>query len=596
MAAAGRTLSDPRLSPDGTTVALVASGAGGSALVLVPADGGPEVVLSADPRPARGPGSLDWLPDGSGLVHVGADGGLWVQPAGGGAPTALPRTGGAAAPAVDPHGTRVAYVVDGRHVAVAPLDPSAGWPERWSAAPDFAADPAWSPGGELAWHEWDVPAMAWDDSRVVVAAGPGGPAEVPTPHPGAVAQPRWSPDGRLGLLCDGAGWLVAWATAAGEPTGAPAPLVDDDAEHGGPTWGPGARTWTWCGPDLVALTRNVGGFGELCLLRPGGPIEVVDRGVFSGLSHAAGRLAALRSGARTPDQVVVYDLRAPDVRRSRRSVARGPVAGVEAGAVEPELVHWEGAEVGGVGREVHGRLSRSPAATGAPGPLLVRVHGGPTGQHQVTWNARSAFLLARGWSVLEVDPRGSTGWGRAYAQALTGRWGRLDVDDVVAGIRAAGERGWGDPARTAIMGGSSAGLVALSVLAHHPGLCAAGIDLYGVVDLFELDETTHRFEAHYNPRLLGALPAAAAEWRDRSPITHAAAIEDPLLVLYGGADQVVVPAQSERLVALLEARGAVVEHHRYEGEGHGWSRPETVADELVRIDAFLTRHVLRRRP
>jgi dipeptidyl aminopeptidase/acylaminoacyl peptidase len=604
MCAAGRRLADPRLSPDGSTLAVVAASSAGTAIVVVPSGGGMEVVLDSGASPSRR-GGIDWLPDGSALAVVGAGGTLWRQPVDGSPPVVLWDRGGVAAPAVAPDGRRVACVVDGRHVAVVHTDPGGPWPERLSATPDFCADPTWSPDGAVvAWHEWDVPAMPWDDGRISwVAAGGGDVLTVATPHPAAVAQPRFGPDGRLGLLCDGTGWLTLWS---GRPDGAVTPLVVDTVEHGGPTWGSGERTWVWSDDGRsVAFTRNVGGFGELCLLDVGSDtVTTLDRGVFSGLSWSGGRLAALRSGARTPDQVVVYpEPLAVEVSRRRRvSVARGPVAGFEAAVgVEPEVVEWQAETVDGVGDTVHGRLWRRPAtvdgeADTTPGPLLVWVHGGPAGQHQVIFDARRSFLLARGWSILQVDPRGSTGWGRPYAQALAGGWGRLDVADTVAGIHAAAEAGWADPGRIAIMGASSAGLVVLLVLAGHPGLCAAGVDLYGVTDLHQLAESTHRFEAHYNPWLLGALPGAAATWRDRSPLTHAERIVDPLLVLYGSADPVVVPQQSERLVAALAARGAPVEHHCYDGEGHGWSRPATTADELTRIDAFLTRHVLRGRP
>jgi dipeptidyl aminopeptidase/acylaminoacyl peptidase len=250
-----------------------------------------------------------------------------------------------------------------------------------------------------------------------------------------------------------------------------------------------------------------------------------------------------------------------------------------------------------VGRIVHGRLTASDASIAghdrAGRPLLVWVHGGPTGQSQVTFNARAAYFTDRGWNLLHVDPRGSTGWGRAYAQALRHEWGRLDIDDIAAGIRAAFDAGWGDPQRTAIMGGSSGGLAVLGVLAHHPDLCTAGVDLYGVTDLLDLDDTTHRFEAHYQWSIIGPRPETDQRYRERSPLHLAGRITAPLLVLHGTDDRSVVRGQSDALVESLRSRHATVEYHLYEGEGHGWSRPETVRDELDRIDAFLTRHVLR---
>jgi dipeptidyl aminopeptidase/acylaminoacyl peptidase len=288
-----------------------------------------------------------------------------------------------------------------------------------------------------------------------------------------------------------------------------------------------------------------------------------------------------------------------EVRASRVTVARGPVAGFEAAdLVEPETVSWDGEDRPEVGSVVRGRLYRTARPSlwtpaGSPAPLIVWVHGGPTDQNQVRFHARSAYFLDRGWNVLQVDPRGSTGWGRAYAQALAGEWGRLDVEDLAAGIRAAGRQGWGDPRRVVIMGGSSGGLVVLGVLGHHPGLCAAGVDLYGVADLVELDETTHRYEAHYQAILIGPRPGTAGVYRTRSPVAYAGQIRDPLLVFHGTDDPVVGIGQSDDVVAAVRRSGIPVEYHRFEGEGHGWSQPANVARELELTDAFLTRHVLR---
>lgn len=610
MCASGRSLAEPRLSPDGATVAFVASGAGRSALLTVPVAGGAEVVVTTEPAPRRSGGVFDWVPDGTALVYVTAAGDLRHQPVAGGPGRPLAGASGRASePAVSPDGTGVAYTVDGRHVAVASLDPGGPWPVRLSGAPDFCVDPTWSPDSTtVAWHEWDVPAMAWDDSHIALAALRGGrPRRLSPGPPGAAgdapagvstAQPRHSPDGsRLGFLCDATGWLTLWVADA--DGGHARPLLADDHEHGGPTWGGGQRSWVWS-PDgaRVALCRNEEGFGCLVVVDvAAGATTVVGRGVFTGLSWVGERLAAVRSGAATPDQLVVCSMgdgEAP----ARRTLAWGPVAGFEAaGLIEPRPVAWEAEARPEVGAVVRGRLTvtdrPAPGRPGAAPPLIVWVHGGPTGQTQVTFNARAAYFVDRGWNLLHVDPRGSTGWGRAYAQALRHEWGRLDIDDIAAGIRAAFEAGWGDPERTAIMGGSSGGLAVLGVLAHHPKLCAAGIDLYGVTDLIDLDDTTHRFEAHYNRSLVGPRPEADDRYRDRSPLRVADRIEAPLLVLHGTDDDNVVQAQSDALVVALRGRGATVDYHLYEGEGHGWSRPEVVGDELERIDAFLTRHVLR---
>jgi dipeptidyl aminopeptidase/acylaminoacyl peptidase len=143
------------------------------------------------------------------------------------------------------------------------------------------------------------------------------------------------------------------------------------------------------------------------------------------------------------------------------------------------------------------------------------------------------------------------------------------------------------------MGGSAGGFTVLNLLASEPDLCAAGVDLFGVADLFRLDETTHRYEAHYLHSIVGALPEHASRYVERSPVNRADAITAPLLILQGDRDEVVPLAQSQAMVDRLRALGRTVELHVYEGEGHGWGKPATVVDELERTEDFLRRFVLK---
>jgi dipeptidyl aminopeptidase/acylaminoacyl peptidase len=267
------------------------------------------------------------------------------------------------------------------------------------------------------------------------------------------------------------------------------------------------------------------------------------------------------------------------------------VGGFEStGLVEPRAVTWKSGSA-----TVHGLLWR-PGPTGAPGarPLLVMVHGGPTGQALADWNARVQLLVQRGWTVLQPQYRGSTGYGRAYTQALAARWGERDVADVAAGIRHAEKEGWADTSRVALMGGSAGGMTVLLVAAQHPDLVHAVVAIFPVCDLVDLAAATHRLESGYTVRLVGPLPAAADTYRDRSPRSRASEIRAPVLLLHGNDDDTVPVGQSEELASALRAAGATVERHVYEGEGHGWSRAGTIADEAERIDAFLSRWVLPR--
>jgi dipeptidyl aminopeptidase/acylaminoacyl peptidase len=602
MCAYGRVLAEPRLSPDGERLAFVTNAGGRGQLIVMPSEGGPEVVVTNDPPPrpvaAYGGGAFDWTPDGDALVYAAIDGGLWLTSARGGVPRQIVKRqpdGGCAAPSISPDGTRVVFVVNQQHVAVARLESSA-WPSQLSTGADFCFDPSWSPDSRrVVWHEWDVPAMPWDEGRIVVRDATGsGDAHVVAGGPGvSVQQPRFSLDGtQLAFLSDETGWLNLWV--AGANGGDAKALVDEALEHGDPSWGLGQRSYAWSpnGTSIV-FTRNQLGFGTINRVEvTTGEVTCLDQGVHGGLSWRGGRIAAVRSGARTPTQIVTFD----NARAVRTAVARGPVGGFEELDLrEPVAVTWKADD----GATVHGRLVQptAPSATGQdPPPLLVWVHGGPTGQTTVAWNNRLPFFLERGWAVLFPDHRGTTGHGRAYVQAMHGKWGDLDTSDTAAGMREAAARGWGDRSRLVPMGGSAGGFTVLNLLALHPELCAAGIDLYGVTDLFDLNETTHRFEAHYQHSIVGPLPEAADAYRDRSPLHLADRIRSPLLILQGEADEVVPPAQSRTIADRLRALGRTVETHFYDGEGHGWLRSETMIDELGRIESFLRRHVLRRAP
>jgi len=273
------------------------------------------------------------------------------------------------------------------------------------------------------------------------------------------------------------------------------------------------------------------------------------------------------------------------------------VAGWEAaGLAEPEVVRWPADDA----TVIVGRLYRptAPAAPGGggPPPLLCWVHGGPTDQWPVTFNARFAWFLERGWAILVPDHRGSTGHGRAHQQAMHGRWGELDVDDCAAGVAALVAGGEADGMRVAAIGASAGGFVVLGLLARHPERFAAGVALSAVCDLFDLAERGHRFERHYPVTLVGGLPAAAGRYRARSPVHLAEAVRAPVLLLHGSADEVVPVEQAEAMAGRLRDLGREVELHVYDGEGHGWGRPDVVVDELDRVHAFLRRWVLERRP
>jgi dipeptidyl aminopeptidase/acylaminoacyl peptidase len=537
-------------------------------------------------------GGWCWASDDE-LVIVAGDGRLVVLAPDGTQLRVLHRGGHALAPAVSSRG-EVAFSIeraDTCDIATVPLDGST-WPVRVSHA-DYAWDPAWSPDGSmLAWHEWDLPDMPWDASRVMVRFADGTVRTIAGGDAVAASQPRFSPDGsRLAFISDADGWPVLWvadvdALAGIGADGAPniRSVMAERNEHAEPAWGPGQRSFAWS-PDGTELAwcRNENGFGRLVISTPGSrSARELSRGWHRSLDWGAGGIACIRSGAVTTPQVVVLAANGS----GRRLIARGAVGGFEAsGLVEPKAVKWKSGSA-----TVNGLLWR--ASGPGPNPMIVMVHGGPTGQSLADWTPQVQAFVQRGWSVLQPDYRGSTGHGRAYTQALAGRWGDRDVTDTGAAIRHAVKEGWADASRIAVVGGSAGGMTALLVAAQYPDLVQAVVARYPVCDLVELALTTHRFESTYHLRLVGPLPAAADVYRDRSPLSRAAEIRVPVLLLHGDKDTSVPVVQSEMMADALRAAGVPVERRVYEGEGHGWRRAATIADDFERVHAFLTRRVL----
>jgi dipeptidyl aminopeptidase/acylaminoacyl peptidase len=220
------------------------------------------------------------------------------------------------------------------------------------------------------------------------------------------------------------------------------------------------------------------------------------------------------------------------------------------------------------------------------------VHGGPTSQRVAAFNGGVQFFTSRGYAVLDVNHRGSTGYGREYRNKLRGSWGIFDVQDSVSGARALVDKKLVDGNRMVIMGGSAGGFTVLKALEDYPGFFRAGVCLYGVSNQFTLAAETHKFEAHYSDTLLGPLPQAAEIYRKRSPIFFVDKIRDPMIVFQGEIDNVVPRAQSDEVVDSLKRRSIPHEYHLYPGEGHGFRKTENIAAMYQSIDKFLRQYVI----
>jgi len=184
-------------------------------------------------------------------------------------------------------------------------------------------------------------------------------------------------------------------------------------------------------------------------------------------------------------------------------------------------------------------------------------------------------VRSRGFAVVDVDYRGSTGYGRPYRDALKGQWGIVDVDDCVAAARYLVDRGDVDPHRLVVRGGSAGGYTTLAALAFQPDVFAAGISHFGIADLELIHQDGHKFESRYDEGLVAPWTAAGREvFRDRSPIHHLGRMRAPILLFQGLDDKVVPPSQLDTMEEAFIERGLPFVAFRFAGEGHGFRRAE----------------------
>jgi dipeptidyl aminopeptidase/acylaminoacyl peptidase len=215
----------------------------------------------------------------------------------------------------------------------------------------------------------------------------------------------------------------------------------------------------------------------------------------------------------------------------------------------------------------------------------VRIHGGPTASARAEYSTSVQFWTSRGFAVVDVNYRGSTGYGRRYRDLLVGQWGVADVEDCVAAVRWLAEQGRVDGERCVIRGGSAGGFTALEATCRSD-VFAAACSLYGVTDLRALAADTHKFESRYLDGLVGPYPEQAERYRERSPLFHAELLDRPVLLLQGTEDPIVPPSQAEVLREALHAGGIPHALILFPGEAHGFRSADTIVRALEAELAF----------
>ncbi|WP_435972349.1 alpha/beta fold hydrolase [Streptomyces sp. Qhu_M48] len=252
------------------------------------------------------------------------------------------------------------------------------------------------------------------------------------------------------------------------------------------------------------------------------------------------------------------------------------------------------------GLELPGYLTLPRAVEAVRLPLVLLVHGGPWHRDSWGFDPTAQFLANRGYAVLQVNFRGSTGYGKAFLKAGIGELSGAMHDDLVDAVDWAVAEGYADRERVAIFGGSYGGYAALVGVSFTPDVFAAAIDFCGPSNLVTYLRTAPEFVKPYmvnNWYLYAGNPDDPRQEADlwaRSPLSRVDDIRTPLMVVQGGNDPRVVRAESDQIVDALRARGVEVEYMVKENEGHGFVNQENNIDMYRAADRFLAQHLGRR--
>jgi len=246
------------------------------------------------------------------------------------------------------------------------------------------------------------------------------------------------------------------------------------------------------------------------------------------------------------------------------------------------------------GLTLHGYLTRPPGASGRV-PMVLLVHGGPWTRDYWGYNPTVQFLANRGWAVLQINYRASTGYGRAFVEAGVRQHARAIHADLIDGVGWAVEQGIADPARVAIMGASYGGYATLVGLTFTPEAFACGVDLFGMSNLVTQLEgrpsywTWSFFEPYYR-KYYGDVrhPEDRQRLEAQSPLFRAAEVRRPVLVIHGANDPNVRQQESDQMVAALRAAGKDVQYLVLADEGHGaFGDPASALRMYRAIEQFL---------
>ncbi|TME46552.1 MAG: S9 family peptidase [Chloroflexi bacterium] len=448
---------------------------------------------------------------------------------------------------------------------------------------DFYASPRVNPAGtHLCWLTWNHPNMPWDGTELWVGElTDDGAVRAPRKVAGAIqesiCQPSWSADGVLYFVSDRTNWwnLYRWNGLEVEP------VVEMPAELGTPQWLFGMSTYAFESDHRIVCQVRSQGVGRLATIdldsKRMTPVVAPYTAYQPFIQARGGRAFTIAGSPTEPLALLAVAVETGRVEVLRRSAEIN---------VDPTYLSMPQAiEYPTEGALIAHAFYYPPlnpayeAPVGELPPLIVYVHGGPTGSVSNALDLSDQFWTTRGFGYLVVNYGGSSGYGREYRQRLNGQWGVVDVNDAVQGARYLIDRGLVDGNRVAITGGSAGGYTVLRAMTSGD-FFKAGASHFGISDLETFHNDTHKFESMYDQGLIGRWPEDRNIYRARSAIHSVDRIRAPIILLQGLEDKIVPPSQAEVIVEAMRKKGLPVAYIAFEGEQHGFRMAKNIKRAL----------------
>jgi dipeptidyl aminopeptidase/acylaminoacyl peptidase len=473
---------------------------------------------------------------------------------------------------------------------------------------DFYASPVISPdGSRIAWIEWQHPDMPWDAAELKMASlsRQGGQLRVIDDSITVVAggdecsvcQPQFAADGRLIFALDGIDPVRKLASESWDLYARDGQtitrLTTDEGEYGEAFWVFGQQRYCVHADGSIEAVCTRKGIDKLVRIEADpGTATSITGGCHTSISQLSCAAGGSLFNAASFSRDAAIETSAAAGEAGYTLPGRERVLDEQDISVPRQLDYPT--RDGGRSHALYYPPCNSAYQAGEDDlpPMLVMVHGGPTHRCEASLNYQRQYWTGRGFAILDINHRGSTGYGRRYRQALLGQWGILETADVADAVGYAIQQGLAHREQVCIRGSSAGGYEVLRALTLYPDLFCAGACYYGIGNLVTLMEITHKFEAHYLDGLLGepfrgsASDQPGSPYYDRSPIRHLDALHSPMIIFQGLEDKVVPPPVSREIVAALEEKGITHQYVEYEGEGHGFRSKETRIDALSREAAF----------